>query len=82
MNEMNRMKSIMLSVTRELIAGCRFCVEISADPDEKTPIQCTKFSGGSSPIFLNAATCLSCQEFRKTNPAFSSRSGDIDENVE
>lgn len=65
MDELNRIKHLTLSVTRELVANCRFCVEIALDPDDKTPIQCIKFSGNSTPISVNATTCLTCKEYLK-----------------
>jgi hypothetical protein len=67
MEDLNRIKQLLLSVTKELVANCQFCVEINSDPDDKTPIQCVKYSGNSTPISLNAATCLSCKEYKKTD---------------
>lgn len=67
MEDLNRIKQLMLSVTKELVSNCRFCVEIASDADDKTPIQCVKYSGNSSPISLNATTCLTCKEYKKTD---------------
>lgn len=66
MDDLNRMKRLMLTVTQELIGGCRFCIEIASDPEDRTPIQCVKFSGNSTPISVNAATCITCKEFKKS----------------
>ena len=66
MKEIVKLKQTMLNVTHELISGCRFCVQISLDPDDKTPIQCVKYSGCSIPVHTNTATCLSCQEYKRS----------------
>jgi hypothetical protein len=70
MEELTRLKRLMLLVTKDLISNCRYCVEVFSDPDDKTPIQCIKYAGCSSPISVNAATCLSCQEYKKKERLF------------
>ncbi|PYI52071.1 hypothetical protein [Paenibacillus flagellatus] len=66
MDDTVRLKQTMLNVTQQLIAGCRFCVQISQDPDDKTPVHCVKYSGCAIPVLVNAATCLSCQEYKRS----------------
>jgi hypothetical protein len=67
MKNVNRLKQLVLAVTTELVSKCRFCVQISADPEDKTPISCIKYAGNSNPISVNSAACLSCQEYKKTS---------------
>lgn len=66
MEKTNELKALMLLVTQELISGCRFCMHIASDPEDKTPIHCIKYSGCSVPVRVNAATCLSCQEYKRS----------------
>ncbi|MFD2612338.1 hypothetical protein [Paenibacillus gansuensis] len=65
MDVLKQIKSDLLKVTTELISPCSYCTLISTDPESKAPIQCTKFSGSSYPINVNAAACLSCREYEK-----------------
>lgn len=65
MEELVRFKQTMLDITHELISGCRFCTHISTNPEDKTPVHCVKYSGCSIPVQVNAATCLSCQEYKR-----------------
>lgn len=65
MVEIDWFKQTMLDATHELISGCRFCVHIATDFDDRTPVQCVKYSGCSTPVKINVATCLSCQEYKK-----------------
>jgi hypothetical protein len=66
MNEVVQLKQELLLVTTELISRCTYCTMISEDPLFRTPIYCTKYSGSSSPIMVNVATCLSCGEYKKS----------------
>lgn len=66
MDEFDRLKQTMLDITHELISGCRFCVQIASDLDDRTPVHCVKFSGCAIPVQINAATCLSCQEYKRS----------------
>lgn len=65
MEEIVRLKQTMLDVTHELISGCRFCVHIASDSDDRTPVHCVKYSGCAIPVQINTATCLSCQEYKR-----------------
>ncbi|RKN85259.1 hypothetical protein [Paenibacillus ginsengarvi] len=65
MEDLVRLKQTMLNITHELLSGCRFCVQIASDCDDRTPVHCVKYSGCAIPVQINAATCLSCQEYKK-----------------
>ncbi len=65
MEEHAQLKNDLLKVTVELISPCKFCIAISSDPNDKTPINCIKFSGSPFPINVNVATCLSCGEYKR-----------------
>lgn len=64
MDELMRLKQDLLQVTTELVANCRFCTKISSNPEDVAPISCTKYSGSSTPISINVATCLGCGEYK------------------
>ncbi|MDF2724170.1 MAG: hypothetical protein K0Q59_3845 [Paenibacillus sp.] len=66
MYEPDWFKQMMLNATHEVISECRFCVHINVDSDDRTPVQCVKYSGCSTPIRINVATCLSCQEYKRS----------------
>jgi|GEM_PF-3908315 len=64
MEELIQTKKVLLLVTTELISSCSYCTMVSTDPQSKTPIHCTKFSGSCNPILVNVSTCLSCGEYK------------------
>lgn len=76
MEPLARLKQTMLDATHELIAGCRFSVHISSDCEDRTPIHCVKYSGCAIPVQLNAATCLSCQEYKRSCAKPATSTGD------
>ncbi|OXM87316.1 hypothetical protein CF651_06705 [Paenibacillus rigui] len=64
MEELQQTQKVLLHVTAELVSSCSYCIMISADPQSKTPIHCTKFSGSCNPIMVNVSSCLSCGEYK------------------
>ncbi|MCP3773581.1 hypothetical protein NLX71_09680 [Paenibacillus sp. MZ04-78.2] len=57
-------------ITTEMVKHCSYCVMISPDPLHRTPIYCIKYSGSSTPILVNLATCLTCGDFKKCELRF------------
>ncbi|UUZ84266.1 hypothetical protein LJK88_11440 [Paenibacillus sp. P26] len=53
----------------QMISHCTYCTMISVDPEYRTPIACTKFSGSSRPVLVNLATCLGCGEYKNQTPS-------------
>ncbi len=64
MDELTQLKIDLLKVTTELVSPCKYCTMVSSNPEYKTPIYCTKFTGAIHPICVNVATCLSCGEYK------------------
>lgn len=69
--ELKHMKIVLLALTAEWIADCSYCSGVSDEPDHPAPIRCTRLSGSTHPVAVNAAMCLSCDTIKACRTASS-----------